>query len=120
METNDQPKASEQEVVQPQTESTSQEETKFVPATAYKEVSSDMHKFKNRAREAEAKANELAERIKAIEEDKLKEQQRFEELYEREKAEREAELRKYSHRYKSKKPGVQMVEAVEVVDSDEE
>lgn len=89
MENNDQPNVSEQEVVQPQTESTSKEESKFVPATAYKEVSSDMHKFKSRYREAEAKANELAERLKAIEEEKLKEQQRFEELYEREKAEKE-------------------------------
>lgn len=91
METNDQSNASEQEVVQPTKESASSEEKKFVPVTAYKEVSSDMHKFKSRAREAEAKANELAERLKAIEENTLKEQQKFEELYEREKAERERE-----------------------------
>lgn len=90
MENNDQPKPSQEAVDQSQQESAS-EEKKFVPVTAYKEVSSDMHKFKSRAKEAEAKANELAERIKAIEEDKLKEQQRFEELYEREKTEREKE-----------------------------
>ncbi len=57
---------------------------------------------------------------------RLAEKERYEEK-KREKAEREAELRKYSHRYKNnshryknKKPGVQMVEAVEVVESDEE
>lgn len=88
METNDQPNASEQEVDQTQTDSSS-DEKKFVPVTAYKEVSSDMHKFKQRAREAEAKATELAERIKAIEENELKKKQQFEELYEREKAARE-------------------------------
>lgn len=89
METNEQNNASEQSEVQPHEESTSQEDKKFVPAKAYKEVTSDMHKFKDRYREAEAKANELEQRLKAIEEEKLKEQQRFEELYEREKAERE-------------------------------
>ena len=89
METNEQNNASEQSEVQTQEEGTSTEEQKFVPATAYKEVSSDMHKFKNRYREAEAKATELEQRLKSIEEEKLKEQQRFEELYEREKAERE-------------------------------
>jgi hypothetical protein len=88
MEDNDQQNASMQEEDQIQTKSTS-DEKKFVPVDAYKEVSSDMHKFKNRYREAEAKANELAERLKSIEEDKLKEQQRFEELYERERAEKE-------------------------------
>lgn len=50
---------------------------------------------------------------------RLAEKERYEEK-KREQAEREAELRKYSHRFKNKKPGVQMVEAVEVVDSDEE
>jgi len=48
---------------------------------------------------------------------------RDKEMYEekkRAKAEKEAEMRKFSHRYKNKKPSTQMVEAVEVVDSDEE
>ncbi len=81
---------SEEVVEKTQTES-NPEEKQFVPVKAYKDVSSDMHKFKNKAREAEAKANELAERLKAIEENTLKEQQRFEELYEREKVERQKE-----------------------------
>lgn len=87
MEAKDQVIASEQEVDQTQKDSSS-EEKKFVPVSAYKEVSSDMHKFKQRARDAEAKANELAEKVKAIEEETLKKQQKFEELYEREKTER--------------------------------
>lgn len=88
METNEQPNASKQEEVQPQ-ETGESTEKKFVPADAYKEVSDDMHKFKNRFREAEAKAAELELKLKAIEENKLKEQQKFEELYEREKADKE-------------------------------
>jgi len=64
-------------------------EKKFVSVTAYKEVSSDMHKYKQRARDAEAKANELAERIKSSEENELKAKQEYQTLYEREKAEKE-------------------------------
>lgn len=48
---------------------------------------------------------------------------RDKEMYEEKKrtqAEHEAELRKYSHRYKNKKPSTQMMEAVEVVESDED
>jgi len=90
MEDKDQQEPSKEVVDQSQQESTS-EEKKFVPAAAYKEVSSDMHKFKARAKEAEARENELAERIKAIEEDKLKQEKRYEELYENEKTEREKE-----------------------------
>jgi phosphotransacetylase len=89
MEESDQQNASTQEVDQTQTESTSVEK-EFVPVKAFKEVSTDMHKFKNRAREAEAKATELAERIKAIEENELKAKQEYQTLYEREKAAKEA------------------------------
>jgi hypothetical protein len=48
---------------------------------------------------------------------------RDKELYEEKKraqAEHEAELRKFSHRYKNKKPSTHMLEAVEVVESDED
>lgn len=84
----DQQESSQTDKDQTQTESTS-EETKFVPVTAYREVSQDMHKFKNRAKEAEARANELEAKFRAAEEAKLKEQNKYQELYEREKQERE-------------------------------
>lgn len=75
--TDQKPKASEQEG------------DKFVPKNAYEEVSKDMHKFKSKAKEAEAKAAELEARMKAIEEAKLLEEKRFEELYQKERSARE-------------------------------
>lgn len=66
-----------------------QKEDKFVPKTAYEEVSKDMHKYKSKVREAEAKAAELEARMKAIEEAKLMEEKRFEELYQKERDARE-------------------------------
>jgi hypothetical protein len=63
---------------------------KFVAKSAYEEVSKDMHKFKSKAKEAEAKAAELEARMKAIEEAKLIEEKRFEELYQKERQAKEA------------------------------
>lgn len=63
----------------------------FVRRTAYEEVNKDMHKFKSRAKDAEAKAAEYEAKLKAVEEQQMKEQQRFQELYEREKKQREQE-----------------------------
>lgn len=60
----------------------------FVPRNAYEEVSKDMHKYKSQAKEAAAKAAELESRMKAIEESKLMEEKRFEELYAKEREER--------------------------------
>lgn len=89
METNNEQKIDgNQDGVQTSQDS-NQEEQKFVPATAYKEVSSDMHKFKSRAKEAEAKAQELELRLKAIEEENAIKKQEFEKLWKTEKAEKE-------------------------------
>jgi hypothetical protein len=63
----------------------------FVRRQAYEEVNKDMHKFKSRAKEAEAKAAEAEAKLKAIEEDRLKQEQKYQELYEREKKQREQE-----------------------------
>jgi hypothetical protein len=49
----------------------------------------------------------------------LRDKQAYEEK-KRAKAEKEAEMRKFAYKYKNKKPGQQMVEAVEVVESDDE
>lgn len=64
-------------------------EEKFVPKTAYEEVSKDMHKYKSKVKDAEARAAELEARMKAIEEAKLMEEKRFEELYQKERDARE-------------------------------
>lgn len=65
------------------------EQNDFVRKQAYEEVSRDMHKFKNRLKEEAARAAEYEARLKALEEEKLIEQKKFEELYQREKKQRE-------------------------------
>jgi len=67
---------------------TQEEKDAFVRRQAYEEVSKDMHKFKDRFRDAEARAAEYEAKLKAIEEQKLKDEQKYQELYEREKNER--------------------------------
>lgn len=54
-----------------------------------------------------------------FEAERLRDKQAYEEK-KRAKAEKEAEMRKFAYKYKNKKPGQQMVEAVEVVESDDE
>ena len=55
---------------------------------AYQDVTKDMHKFKARAKEADERAKVLEAQMKAQEEAKMQEEQRWKELYEK----REAEL----------------------------
>lgn len=67
---------------------------KVVPKTAYEDVSKDMHKYKSKAKELEAALNEYQVKLKSIEEQKLMEEQRYKELYEKRTAELEAEKTK--------------------------
>jgi predicted nucleic acid-binding Zn-ribbon protein len=64
-------------------------QAEYVRKQAYEEVSKDMHKFKSKAKDAEARIAEFEAKLKAIEEQKLKDEKRYQELYEREKQERE-------------------------------
>lgn len=66
-------------------------ELKVVPKTAYEDVSKDMHKYKSKAKELEAALNEYQVKLKSIEEEKLMEQARYKELFEKRTAELEAE-----------------------------
>lgn len=77
-----------EEEVQPQNEASQPEENQYVPRKAYEEVTSDMHKYKSKVKDAHAKLNEYEARLKSIEEEKLKEQNRWKELYEKEQHER--------------------------------
>ena len=70
-------------------EAVKEETDGFVRKQAYEEVTTDMHKFKSRAKDAEAKAAELSAQLKSIEDEKLKSEQRYQELYEKEKREKE-------------------------------
>lgn len=67
----------------------SQKEEKLVPQKAYEEVTSDMHKYKAQTRELKAALNEYEAKLRSIEEEKLMEQERWKELYEKQKQERE-------------------------------
>ena len=61
------------------------QEEDFVKRSAYEDVSKDMHKFKSKAKNAEAELTQLKAEKKADEESRLKEQNDWKELYEREK-----------------------------------
>lgn len=66
----------------------------FVSKKAYEEVSRDMHRYKQTAKEAAAAKSEYEAKLKALEEEKLREANQYKELYEREKQEREALAKK--------------------------
>ena len=77
------------EIVQTQSEGqgeSSKEE--FVQRKAYEDVSRDMHKYKDRNKEFQAKLAEAETKLKMIEEDKLVQQEKFKELYENERKQR--------------------------------
>lgn len=66
------------------------QQEQYVSRQAYEEVTKDMHKFKRTAKELEAARNEYEAKLKQIEEEKLAEQQRWKELYEKRNEEIEA------------------------------
>ena len=88
MSKEDQSQVSNEDQVTPVEES-SQKQDEFVKRQAYEEVASDMIKYKHQRKELQARVNEYEAKIKAIEENKLVEEKRFQELYEREKQARE-------------------------------
>lgn len=61
----------------------------YVPRKSYEEVTKDMHKYKQNFKELKARLNEYESKLKSHEEEKLKEQQKWQELYERAKKEKE-------------------------------
>lgn len=70
------------------------EDKEFVSRKAYEEVATDMHKYKRQLKEYQASLNEYQTKLKQIEEDKLKEQDRWKELYEKSTSELEAERKR--------------------------
>lgn len=88
---NEQNQSSDSSGVRPAQDSASEQE-QYVARKAYEDVTNDMHKFKQRYKAEAAKAAELEAKMRALEDDRLKEQERYKELYEREKKERETVL----------------------------
>lgn len=92
---------SEDKRVSDEQEQGSATEEQYVPRKAYEEVSRDMHKYKQTAREAEAARTEYEAKLKQLEEEKMKEQAQWKELAE--KREQELELaRKEANETKSR------------------
>ncbi len=83
-----------------QPEST-QEEPKVVPAKAFEEVTRDMHKNKQKAKELAAEVNQLRTQLKAQEELKMQENDQWKEIAARREAELE-DLRKESEQKSSR------------------
>lgn len=81
------------------TQSTEERE-QYVARKAYEEVTRDMHKYKSKAKEAEAAKAEYEARLKAIEEEKMRDNQQWKELYEKTKAEQDALKRQVEDRDK--------------------
>lgn len=75
-----------------------EQETKVVSAKAYEEVSKDMHKYKSKSKETELALNEALAQLKAQEEAKLVEQNRWEEIAKN----REEELLRIQNEMKEK------------------
>lgn len=73
-----------------QAESKPEAKEQYVAKKAYEEVSRDMHKYKSQAKEVAALKNELEAKLKSIEESKLMDEKRWQELYEKEKEEKES------------------------------
>jgi flagellar motor protein MotB len=93
------------------TETASKQESDGVVAKkAYEDVSKDMHKYKSKAKELEAALNEYQVKLKSIEEDKLVEEKRFKELYEKRTEELEAQKRAARDRENQYLKSIKMVE----------
>lgn len=61
----------------------SQEE--FVPKPAFVEVTADMHKYKTKLKETEAKLNQKAEEVENLMREKMEAEKQYKELYEKER-----------------------------------
>jgi len=70
-------------VIEPAKDSNPPAET--VARKAYEEVSGDMHKYKSKNKQLDMELSETKAKLKTIEENQLKEQAQWEELYKREK-----------------------------------
>ena len=57
----------------------------FVPKPAFVEVTADMHKYKTKLKEAEAKLNQKTEEVEYLNRERLEADKKYKELYEKER-----------------------------------
>ena len=86
---SDENKANSVEPNSPPTPEVSGEGNDYVARKAFEEVSQDMHKYKKSMKDAIAKNNEFEAKLRAIEEEKMQENEQWKELYEKQKQEAE-------------------------------
>jgi hypothetical protein len=73
-----------------QSKGSTETQEEFVARKAYEEVTNDMHKFKRQAKEAEAAKAEYEAKLRAMEEERLRENEQWKELAEKRAQELEA------------------------------
>jgi hypothetical protein len=73
------------------------EKEEFVPKKAYVEVSADMHKYKSKTKELEAELNKFRAEKEQIEQERLAEQGKFKELYEKAQMEKNELVSKWNN-----------------------
>jgi hypothetical protein len=88
--------------------SNSEQNVEFVPKKAFEDVTKDMHKYKSGYKEAVASVNEYQAKLKAIEEEKMREENRWKELYENKNQELEIERKKLSEKEKSVQKSIKL------------
>lgn len=77
---------------------TQEPKDEFVPAKAYEEVTRDMHKYKSGLKEKDAEINQLKAQLKAQEENKMRENEQWQEIAQRREAEMEELKTQYSQK----------------------
>jgi len=88
----EQAEGSNQENVQTESKSNSEQKEEYVPRKAYEEQQKDMFKFKSKAKDQAAKITQLEADAKAREEAELEQQQNYQELAKRMQEERDKAL----------------------------
>lgn len=71
-----------------QTEAKASSQEEFVPKPAFAEVTADMHKYKAKLKETEAKLNQKAEELEALTRERMEAEKQYKELYEKEREEK--------------------------------
>lgn len=77
-----------------QKESKLDDKEKMVSGKAYEDVSNDMHKYKRELKEERAAKNELQTQLKLQEEEDMRKNEKWKELYEKSQKEKEEEMQK--------------------------
>lgn len=89
MENNENQNVSDAQGDQPAAVSTQEQKDAQVSRKAYEDIQRDMHKYKQKMKDANAALNEREAQLKIIEEQKLADEKRYEELYTNTKREKE-------------------------------